>query len=87
MNSTLDSGTNSAAIRDATADEGDALRDVFRRASLSNPGDRPLFVDHPEYLVWSPSPTLATRVAVVDGVTLTGPATAPSPSSSATTLA
>ena len=58
---------NDWTIRDSTDSDVDALRDVFRRASLSNPGDRPLLVGHPEHLVWSPAPSLATRVAVVDG--------------------
>ena len=54
-------------IRDAAADDVDALRDVFRRASLSNEGDRPMLLAHPEHLVWNPEPSLTTRVASVDG--------------------
>ena len=54
-------------IRAARGDDVDALRDVFRRASLSNDADRPLFDAHPEYLEWSPSARLDTRVAVVEG--------------------
>lgn len=37
-------------MRLATVDDMDALRDVYRRASLSNEGDRPLLEAHPELL-------------------------------------
>lgn len=40
-------------IRDAGPDDLAALRLVYRRAALSNEGDRPLFERHPEYLVLS----------------------------------
>ena len=56
-------------MRDALPSELDALRDVYRRSSLSNQGDRANLLAHPETLVW---PDLAlrerrTRVAVRDG--------------------
>ncbi|HEY7106513.1 MAG TPA: GNAT family N-acetyltransferase [Acidimicrobiia bacterium] len=54
-----------------TAQAGDLvhLRDVFRRASLSNAGDRELLLAHPEVLEYDDSHvrTGRTRVAVVDG--------------------
>jgi GNAT superfamily N-acetyltransferase len=56
------------AIRDAQPDDVAAIRDVFRRASWSNDGDRALLTAHPEYLEWSPDPAMVTRVALVDGV-------------------
>jgi len=37
-------------VRLATIDDLDALRLVYRRASLSNEGDRPLLEEHPELL-------------------------------------
>jgi GNAT superfamily N-acetyltransferase len=45
------------------------LRDVFRRSSLANEGDRPLFDVHPELLDWADTPLREqrTRVALVDG--------------------
>src|SRR3954452_1728321 len=54
-------------IRDATDDDLDALRDVFRRASLSNEGDRAFLLAHPAFLVWNPAPSMTTRVALLDG--------------------
>jgi GNAT superfamily N-acetyltransferase len=58
-----------STTRDAVPSEIDALRDVYRRSSLSNEGDRANLLAHPETLVW---PDLAlherrTRVAVRDG--------------------
>jgi len=37
-------------IRDASPGDMPALRDVFRRSSLSNDGDRPNLLAHPEVL-------------------------------------
>ena len=56
-------------IRTATAGDVPALQRIFRQASLSNEGDRPLFVEHPELLDWADTPVREqrTRVAVVDG--------------------
>jgi predicted N-acetyltransferase YhbS len=47
----------------------DAIRQVFRRASLSNAGDRAALLAHPETLVWSGTAIGEgrTRVAVEDG--------------------
>jgi GNAT superfamily N-acetyltransferase len=59
-----------ALIRDAVPGDMTALREVFRRSSLSNDGDRPLLLAHPEVLEL---PDLAvregrTRAAEADGV-------------------
>jgi ribosomal protein S18 acetylase RimI-like enzyme len=45
------------------------LREVYRRASLSNEGDRQLFAAHPELLNWEDTPLREqrTRVALIDG--------------------
>jgi GNAT superfamily N-acetyltransferase len=53
-------------IRDATDDDLGALRDVFRRASLSNDGDRAMLLANPGFLVWDPAPSMTTRVALLD---------------------
>ncbi len=55
-------------LRDATPDDIDALRGVFRRSSWSNEGDRPAMTTHPEWLHWDPDPSMLTRLAVVDGI-------------------
>lgn len=57
-------------IRDATIDDLPALRSVFRRASLTNVDDRPLFEEHPELLDLPEEAVRGgrTRAAVVDGV-------------------
>src|SRR5262249_19821974 len=56
-------------IRTATADDLPALRDVFRRAALSNEGDRAWIEAHPEEWGLDETNVVAgrTRVAVVDG--------------------
>ncbi len=56
-------------VRTATPDDVPALQRIFRRASLSNEGDRALFAEHPELLDWADTPLKEqrTRVAVVDG--------------------
>jgi len=66
-----------ATIRVAVPADLDAVREVFRRASLSNAGDRAVLLAHPEVLVW-PGDALAegrTRVAVDEDGTIAGFAT------------
>jgi GNAT superfamily N-acetyltransferase len=57
-------------IRDAEAGDMAALRDVFRRSSLSNDGDRADLLSHPELLEFGDLSVLEgrTRAAVSDGV-------------------
>jgi GNAT superfamily N-acetyltransferase len=54
-------------IRDAGPADLEAVRDVFRRSSLSNEGDRHNLLAHPDTLVWAADPVAdgRTRVAVV----------------------
>jgi GNAT superfamily N-acetyltransferase len=56
-------------IRLGTPDDLDAVRDVYRRASLSNPTDHDRLLAHPEYLVLGPEGLAEGRtwVAVEDG--------------------
>ena len=56
-------------IRAATVADLTALKAVYRRASLSNEGDRPLYAVHPELLEWPGDGAREgrTRVAVADG--------------------
>ncbi len=56
-------------IRDATADDFAAMSTVYRRASLSNEGDRPHLLANPTYLELSDAAVLPGRslVAVVEG--------------------
>jgi len=66
------------AVRTAVAADLDAIREVFRAASLSNAEDRAVLLAHPEVLVW-PGTTIAqglTRVAVDDDGAIVGFATA-----------
>ena len=61
------------SIRTAVAGDLDAVRAVFRRASLSNQGDREALLAHPDVLVWPD--TIAegrTRVAVEPGGAIAG---------------
>jgi GNAT superfamily N-acetyltransferase len=55
-------------LRPATAGDRGALREVYRRSSMSNEGDRELFARHPELLDWSDLAVEEgrTRVAVAD---------------------
>ena len=55
-------------VRDARPADVDTLRDVFRRSSLSNEGDRANLLAHPETLEWAADSIGEgwTRVAVVD---------------------
>ena len=57
-------------IRDAELADLVVVRDVFRRSSLSNDGDRAQLLVNPELLEWSSPPAGRgrTRVAVVDDV-------------------
>lgn len=59
-------------IRDAVPEDLAALRDVFRRASLSNESDRAKLLAHPEVLELSDAAATEgrVRVAMVDGVIL-----------------
>jgi GNAT superfamily N-acetyltransferase len=64
-------------VRTAVAADLDAIRAVFRAASLSNAGDRAALLAHPELLVW-PGSAIAegwTRVAVDDDDAIVGFAT------------
>ena len=65
-------------VRTAVAADVDAIRQVFRQASLSNAGDRAALLAHPETLVWSGDAIVEgrTRVAVEDGGDIVGFATA-----------
>ena len=58
-----------ATIRDAVLGDMPMLREVFRRASLSNDGDRPHLLAHPEVLEYSDEWVRVglTRAAVIDG--------------------
>ncbi len=52
-------------LRDAVPDDHAVLRSIFRRASLSNEGDRPLLLANPRHLVWrEPTDSDAVRVRV-----------------------
>jgi GNAT superfamily N-acetyltransferase len=64
-------------LRTAVAADLPVLRDVFRRASLGNPGDAEMLLAHPEVLVLPDTEVLAghTRVAVLDDGTVAGFAT------------
>ena len=44
----------------------DALTDIYRRASLSNPGDRGRLLAHPEYLVLEPDGLAEGRTHVAE---------------------
>jgi GNAT superfamily N-acetyltransferase len=62
-------GVASLLIRAAEPDDMAALREVYRSSSLSNDGDRPHLLAHPEYLEFSDLAVREgrTRVAVADG--------------------
>lgn len=57
------------SIRSSGPDDLDRLRRIYRRASLSNEGDREALLEHPAYLELRPQPVVEgrTRVAVADG--------------------
>ena len=61
--------TTPVVVRTAVAEDLPVLRGVFRRAALTNAGDRELLAAHPEFLEWS-GETIGggrVRVAVEDG--------------------
>lgn len=64
-------------VRDATPDDLDVLRDIFRRAALSNEGDRPNLLANTDALEFSPPAEVdgCSRVAVVDDGRIVGFAT------------
>ena len=63
-------------IRDSDADDLEALNDVFRRASLSNEGDRALLLAHPEVLVITAEDLAGGRTrAAIDADRIVGFAT------------
>jgi GNAT superfamily N-acetyltransferase len=51
-------------LRDATRDDLPRLREVFRRASLSNEGDRAVLIEHPEALLFAITSQFGARVRV-----------------------
>jgi len=51
-------------LRDATQDDLPRLQEVFRRASLSNEGDRTVLIEHPEALVFATTSQFGARVRV-----------------------
>jgi hypothetical protein len=53
-------------MRDAGPGDMTALREVYRRASLSNNGDRPNLLAHPEYLELSDQGVRDGRTRVAD---------------------
>jgi GNAT superfamily N-acetyltransferase len=62
-------GVSALNVRDATLADMSSLQEIFERASLSNEGDRPALLEHPEVLVYSDEWVRRgdTRVAVRDG--------------------
>ena len=56
-------------IRSATSADLDGVRDVYRRASLSNAGDRENLLASPDLLLWEHSSGV-TRVAVEEDTVL-----------------
>jgi GNAT superfamily N-acetyltransferase/predicted ester cyclase len=68
--------TPAVVVRAAAAEDVAALREVFRRASLDNAGDREVLLAHPEVLVWSGEEIAGGRVRVaVEDRTVVGFAT------------
>ena len=59
----------SCTVRAARAPDDAALAGIYRRASLSNAGDRPHLLEHPDALElpWSDDAAGRTRVAVAGG--------------------
>jgi N-acetylglutamate synthase-like GNAT family acetyltransferase len=51
-------------LRDATRDDLPRLQEIFRRASLSNEGERAVLIEHPEALVFALTSKLGARVRV-----------------------
>jgi GNAT superfamily N-acetyltransferase len=66
-------GVEALSVRDAVPADRDAVQRLFRRASLSNDGDRDNLLAHPDALVFSDTAIIEqrTRVATdVDGVVI-----------------
>ncbi|MZQ86512.1 GNAT family N-acetyltransferase [Paenibacillus sp. 5J-6] len=59
--------TSDLVIRRAITGDVDTIRDVYRRASLTNEADHQLIAAHPEWLVWDVAMLPFAHVAVVDG--------------------
>jgi hypothetical protein len=57
-------------LRDATREDLPRLREVFRRASLSNEGDRAVLIEHPDVLVFAPTSQFGARVRVATAALL-----------------
>jgi GNAT superfamily N-acetyltransferase len=59
----------SCSVRAARAGDRPALAEIYRRSSLSNAGDRPHLLEHPDALElpWSDRAAERTRVAIEDG--------------------
>ncbi|NHW38089.1 GNAT family N-acetyltransferase [Paenibacillus aceris] len=53
--------------RSAVTGDVDTIRDIYRRASLTNEADHDLIATHPEWLVWDVAMLPFAHVAVVDG--------------------
>jgi GNAT superfamily N-acetyltransferase len=62
-------------LRDADPDDLEVLRDIFRRAALSNEGDRPILLANPDALEFSLPPLGRSRVVVADDGRIVGFAT------------
>jgi predicted N-acetyltransferase YhbS len=62
------------STRTATDDDVSVLRDIYRRSSLSNHGDRANLLAHPEALQWTGAGVAEhrTRVAVDEGGSILG---------------
>jgi GNAT superfamily N-acetyltransferase len=55
-----------SVVRDALASEIDIVREIYRRSSLSNDGDAPNLLAHPDALVWSGTALHEHRVRVAE---------------------
>jgi GNAT superfamily N-acetyltransferase len=64
-------------VRSATDSDLEGLRAVYRRASLSNDGDRAALLAHPDVLLWQPAGEIpaGTRLATDVGGRIVGFAT------------
>ena len=61
--------STAVSIRTAVPEDLPELQRVYRAASLGNPADRPLLLEHPEFLVFEGAAIAdgGTRVAIIDG--------------------
>jgi hypothetical protein len=73
----------SFVIRDAVTDDMTALSGVYRRSSLSNEGDRPNLLAHPETLEFSDLAVREGRTRGQGGMVMPTAASGPLPSASA----